>query len=188
MSLSINTSALGRDPRAGPLSAPSAPPSPLDWRKAFLERRYREVYLPELHDPFEVDGVPLSPAEALEKCRPDQYQVALIEYARREGEAALEKACDRFPFPVAIALNRGLNSAPTELQRLLHFRDTAEALILVLLAVVIGECRAKGIKLKGVKYPDPSSGKPLDLKPEKLLNGSVAHRLAMLDGILGALK
>jgi hypothetical protein len=162
-------------------------PDPLEWRRKFLERRYREVYLPEMHNQFEVDGVPLSPAEALEKCRPDQYQIALTEYARREGEAALENACERFPFPVAIALNRGLNSAPNEHQRLLHFRDTAELLILVLLAVVVGECRAKGIKLKGVKYPDPSSGKPLDLTAAKLLNGSVAHRLTMLDGILQAL-
>src|SRR5438105_13995800 len=113
---------------------PGATASPLDWRRQFLERRYREVNLPELHNPFEVDGVPLSPAEALEKCRPDQYQIALTEYARREGESALENACDTFPAPVAIALYRALNSAANEHERLLHFRDTAEALILVLLA------------------------------------------------------
>lgn len=170
---------------ASPLPA-GKPPSPLDWRKQFLERQYREVYLPEMHDAFEVDGVPLSPAEALEKCRPDEYQIALMEYARREGELALQNACDHFPFPVAIALNRGLKAAPNEHQRLLHFRDTAEALILVLLAVVVGECRAKGVKLKGVKYPDPT-GKQVDLTAAKLLNGSVAHRLGMLEGILQSL-
>src|SRR5262245_11133158 len=89
----------------------AAPPSPLAWRRRFLERKYREVYLPEMHDPFEVDGIALKPAEALEKCRPDQYQIALTEYARREGDAALENACQTFPAPVAIALYRGLNSA-----------------------------------------------------------------------------
>jgi hypothetical protein len=162
------------------------PPSPLDWRRQFLERKYREVYLLEMHDPFEVDGVPLSPAEALEKCRPDQYQIALTEYARREGDAALENACDTFPAPVAIALYRALNSAANEHERLMHFRDTAEALILVLLAVVVGECRAKGAKLKGLTFPSPS-GRPEELTARKLLTDSVAHRLAILDGMLSGL-
>jgi hypothetical protein len=165
---------------------PGSPPSPLEWRRQFLERRYREVYLPDMHDPFEVDGFPLKPAEALEKCRPDQYQIALTEYARREGEAALENACDTFPAPVAIALYRALNSASNEHERLMHFRDTAEALILVLLAVVVGECRRKGVKLKGVMFPNPS-GRPEELTAKKLLSDSVAHRLAMLDGMLSSL-
>jgi hypothetical protein len=160
--------------------------SPLDWRRQFLERRYREVYLPAMHDPFEVDGIPLKPAEALEKCRPDQYQIALTEFARREGEAALENACDTFPAPVAIALYRALNSASNEHERLMHFRDAAEALILVLLAVVVGECRAKGVKFKGMTFPSPS-GRPEELTAKKLLTDSVAHRLAMLDGILSGL-
>src|SRR5438045_3814861 len=102
------------------LPSPGLQPSPLDWRRKFLERKYREVYLPEMHDPFEVDGIPLHPAEALEKCRPDQYQTALTEYVRREGEAALEDAYDSFPSPVAIALYRALNSASNEHERLLH--------------------------------------------------------------------
>src|SRR5262249_13829723 len=137
-------------------------------------------------DPFEVDGVPLSPAEVLEKCRPEEYKRALTEYARREGDAALENACDTFPAPVAIALYRALRRADSEHERLLHFRDTAEALILVLLAVVIGECRAKAVKLRGRKFPGPN-GNSEDFSAKKLLTFSVAHRLAMLDGLLSSL-
>src|SRR5262249_37246604 len=146
-------------PRAVMSTSPSTsgvPPGPFDWRKRFLERKYREEYLVELHDPFEVDGVPLSPAEALERCRPDKYQIGLTEYAQREGEAALKNACDNFPAPIAIALYRALYSADNEHERLLHFRDTAEALMLVLLAVVVAECRGKGVKLKGLKFPGPN--------------------------------
>ena len=130
--------------------------------------------------------MPLSPAEALEKCRPDQYQLALTEYARREGDAALDTACDTFPAPIAVALYRALNSAANEHERLLHYRDAAEATILILLAVVAGECRAKGVKLKGVRFPNPS-GQSEELTARKLLTDSVAHRLAMLDGLLTGL-
>src|SRR5262249_129258 len=91
-----------------------------------------------------------------------------------------------FPAPIAIALYRALHSASNEHERLMHFRDTAEALILVLLAVVVGECRAKGVSLKGLTFPNPS-GKPEELTAKKLLSDSVAHRLAMLDGILSGL-
>jgi hypothetical protein len=163
------------------------PPDPWAWRKTFLERRYREVYLPEMHDPFEVDGIPLQPAEALEKCRPDQYQIALTEYARREGEDALENACSAFPAPIAIPVYRALNSAENEHQRLLFFRDAAEALIVTLLAVILGECRAKSIKLIGVTFPNPR-GERENLSAKKLLADSVAHRLAMLDGLLAGLS
>jgi hypothetical protein len=165
---------------------PGTPPSPLDWRKQFLERKYREVYLPEMHDPFEVDGIPLSPAEALQKCRPDQYQSALTEYARHEGEAALESACESFPAPIALALYRALYAADSEHERLLHYRDTAEALILVLLAITIGECRGKGVKLSGLQFPGPN-GNLEDFTAKKLVNESVAHRLAMLEGLLSGL-
>jgi len=162
------------------------PPDPLEWRRKFLERKYREDYLPELHDPFEVDGIALQPAEALEKCRPDQYHIALTEYARRQGEEALENACNEFPAPIAIPVYRALNSAENELQRLFHFRDTAEAIIVVLLAVILGKCRTRGVKLTGTTFPSPR-GTPETLTARKLLTDSVAHRLAILDGLLTAL-
>jgi hypothetical protein len=166
----------------------ATPPDPLDWRRMLLERKYREQYLPDIVlQPFEVDGVLLSPAEALEKCRPDQYHVALTEYARRQGDDALENACSEFPAPIAIPVYRALNSAENELQRLFHFRDTAEAIIVVLLAVVLGECRARGIKLTGVTFANPK-GSPENFTAKKLLTDSVAHRLAMLDGLLTGLS
>lgn len=165
---------------------PGSLADPREWRRKFLERRYRDVYLAELHDPFEVDGIPLSPGEALEKCRPEEYRTALTEYARRGGEAALENACDTFPARIAIPLYRALNSADNERERLLHFRDAAEALVVVLLAFIVGQCRAKGIKLAGIQFPSPA-GTRENFTARKLLSDSVAHRLAMLEGLVAAL-
>lgn len=174
------------------MSAPPPPaatsPDPLQWRRKFLERRYREDYLPEVvRQPFEVDGVALQPAEALEKCRPDQYHIALTEYARRQGEEALENACDSFPAPIAVALYRGLNSTDRPHERLGHYRDAAESLLLFLIALVVGECRAKSVKLSGFTYPSPTNPKE-KLTARKLLQDSIAHRLGIVDGILSGLS
>src|SRR5262249_23548066 len=94
---------------------------------------------------------------------------------------------DTFPSPVAIALFRALYTADNEHERLLHFRDTAEALILMLLAVIVAECRGKGVKLTGLEFPAPKTGKPEKLSAQKLFDDSVAHRLGMLDGLLSGL-
>src|SRR5262249_1980076 len=143
-------------------------PGPLDWRKQFLERRFPH-YLAAGHNPLGGGGVSFSPPEAPPKSPPDKYEAARTGYAHRERRAGLENACDTFPSPVGIALYRALNSASNEHERLLHFRDTAEALILVLLAVVVAECRGKGVKLKGLMFPNPS-GKPEEFTAKKLLN------------------
>jgi len=166
---------------------------PLDWRKHFLERRFHDFLAAE-HDPFQVAGVPLSPAEALQKCNPEKYDNALTDYARSEGEAALEKACEVFPAPIAIPLFRALNSAENEHERLLHFRDTAESLTVVLLAVIVGECRTRGIKLDAITFPSARGGredlvtKKTGSKGKKLLTDRVADRLAILDGLLDELS
>lgn len=162
-----------------------ASPSPFDWRKQFLERRFHE-YLAADQEDFRVAGVPLSPAEALQKCNPEKYDAALTDYARAEGEGALENACDRFPAPVAIPLFRALNSAENDHERLLRYKDTAEGLVLTLFAIALSECRLKGVKLDGVTYPHPN-GNPDKFNQDKLLKDSVAFRLAMLEGILSAL-
>jgi hypothetical protein len=172
------------------MSASPLPPgpssSPLDWRKQFLERRFHDFLAAE-QDEFQVAGVALSPAEALQKCKPDKYEVALTEYAQREGEEALENACGAYPAPIAIPLFRALNSADNEHERLLHFRDTAEALIVVLLSLVVSECRSKGVKLTRLTYPNPG-GVQESFTGRKLITDSVAHRLAMLEGLLNGLS
>jgi hypothetical protein len=129
---------------------------------------------------FEIVGV--APYEGLKKWEPTKYDDAFNDYVRREGGAALESACESFPAPIAIALYRSLNSARNEHERLLHFRDAAEAMILVLLAIVTGECRLRGLKLTGVTFPNGKGNQEV-LTAAKFVTDSVARRLGILDGI-----
>jgi hypothetical protein len=157
-------------------------PDPLEWRKRHLEERFHDELTAE--KVFETTGV--TPAEGLKKWEPSKYDEAFTDYARTEGNAALERAWESFPAPIAIPLFRALNSAENEHERLLHFRDAAEGLVVVLLSLVLSESRAKGFKLTGLTYPNPS-GVQEAFTARKLVTDSVAHRLAMLEGLLTGL-
>lgn len=170
---------------AAPIGAAPAVLSPQQARVAAFEPEFRAT-LEEEPGIVSIAGESFHPADILRSLAPLAYQTALGEFVQERLASALARACDEFPAPIAIALYRALYSASNEHERLLHYRDTAEALIIVLLAVVVGECRAKGVKLRGVTFPNPS-GRPEELTARKLLSDSVAHRLAMLDGLLSGL-
>jgi hypothetical protein len=170
---------------AAPTGAAPSVLSPQQARIAAFEQKFR-ASLDEESGMIQVAGETFHPADVLQSLAPVAYQAALGDFVQERLANALARACDEFPAPIAIAIDRALNCSSNEHERLMHFRDAAEALILVLLAVVVAECRGKGVKLRGLTFSNPS-GNQEALTAKKLLTDSVAHRLAMLEGILTSL-
>lgn len=178
-------SASASQPSAAPPSAAPIVLSPQQARLAACEPEFR-ASLEEDSGMITIAGETFHPADVLGSLAPMAYQAALGEFVQERMDSALRRACDEFPAPVAIPLYRALNSAENDHERLLRYKDTAEGLILVLFAVVLAECRAKGVKLKSLTFPRPN-GAPEVFTPEKLINDRVSYRLAMLDGLLSGL-
>lgn len=98
----------------------------------------------------------------------EEYKAESAELAAQELESFKQLIFDEFPGPVAFYFYSTEKSYETNKQRLERLRDTWEALIFLLFALVVGECRHVRLPLKGLKLPNGSDAKLDDFHSDKL--------------------
>jgi hypothetical protein len=102
----------------------------------------------------------------------DTYQAAFGDFRRQREEELKEIVFNDFPSPIAHYFYRFENGYENELQRLHLLRDTWEAIVDVLHAIVVSECRFRMVSLT-----DPITFRDL-------LSDSVAQRLLNIERII----
>lgn len=85
---------------------------------------------------------------------PVAYEAALQEYRAEQLEGFKEIVMDDFPRPIAYYFFCTERNYETEKQRLERLKDTWEAIIFTIFALVVSECRYIQLPLKGVQRPD----------------------------------
>ena len=91
---------------------------------------------------IEVRGHLFEPADVL-ATRPDIYLEELELWRRQEEEALVRRVLEEFPAPIALRFGRYRNAMDPSV-RLLHLRDTWEAIITLLAAITLAEVRVGG--------------------------------------------
>ncbi len=112
------------------------------------------------------------PSAVLHALSQETYQTTFDDFRREHEEALVQAVCEEFPSPIAHYFYRFHNGYESELQRLHFLRDTWEALIDILHAITLAECRLKQIQL--TKF----------LNFSELLSDKVAQRLLNIERVL----
>lgn len=121
---------------------------------------------------LEVLGFRPRPSWVLHQLSFDTYEVALADYRAQKEEELKEVVTSEFPAPIAHYFYRFLYGSENELQRLHFLRDTWEAIINFLHALVVGETRFLNLPLT-----EP-------LKFSELLTKQLYDRLVTIERIL----
>ncbi|MDR0771273.1 MAG: hypothetical protein LBE75_08805 [Burkholderiales bacterium] len=111
------------------------------------------------------------PSEVLFTMSPDTYQANFPDFMQQREEEILDLVFNNYPSPIAYYFYRFKNGYENEIQRLLLLRDTWEAIVDVLHALAIAECRFHKIHLSA------------PLKFKDLLTDSIAQRLENIEEI-----
>jgi hypothetical protein len=113
------------------------------------------------------------PSFVLYSLSQDTYQAAFADFQQQREEEIKQTVFDEFPSSIAHYFYRFENGYENELQRLYLLRDTWEAIIDILHATVVAECRFRQIPLTA----------PLSFS--QLFSDSVAQRLLNIECIAG---
>lgn len=127
------------------------------------------------HGPLTILGSRPRPSEVLFRLSPDTYEAAFADFNTDMQDVLNELVCYEFPTPIAHYYYRFQQGFENDLQRLHFLRDTWEATIDVLHAIVLGECR-----LLGVRLSDPMAFSHIlsDRVADRLVNIERAFQLA----------
>ena len=125
---------------------------------------------------LDILGFKPRPCFVLFTLSPETYQASFDDFQRQREEELKELVFSDFPSPIAHYFYRFENGYENDLQRLLLLRDSWEAVIDVLHAITIAECRFLTLSL-----PEPIAFKDL-------LSDSVAQRLLNIERIVACAK
>lgn len=126
----------------------------------------------EQSGPLDILGYQPRPSFVLFNLSQDTYQAAFDDFQRQREEQLKERVFNDFPSPIAHYFYRFENGYENELQRLHLLRDTWEAIVDVLHAIAVAECRSLSFSLT-----DPITFKDI-------LSDSVAQRLLNIERII----
>jgi hypothetical protein len=135
------------------------------------------AYLDDEEGLVEVAGTTWEASRVLHTMEPKTYAAALADYREREREDLLDSICDDYPTPIAYHFYRYRHSAENARQRLDFLRDTWEAAIKVLHAVVVADCLRAGVRLADA-----------DVNRKTLFSEKLAARLTTIDRVLRHLE
>jgi hypothetical protein len=122
-------------------------------------------------DFLDILGFRPRPSFVLHSLSQDTYQAAFADFQQQREEEIKQTVFDEFPSPIAHYFYRFENGYESELQRLYLLRDTWEAIVDILHAAIVAECRFRQIPLT-----DPVSF-------SQLFSDSVAQRLLNIERI-----
>lgn len=134
------------------MSAPSDRPVVSVVRETVTRTRTHEFdqYLDEAYGFFEIEGCNVRASDALWTDR-DAYEDARLRWLENKRQRLDEQVCTRFPYPIAACYRDFLRGAESSDQRWGFLRDTWEAAISLMMAMVLGEFRASGQVLEDLK-------------------------------------
>jgi len=120
----------------------------------------------------------------------EYYKQALSDFEEQEFEELKQSVFDRYP--ACIAYNYRLSEkgegATDPVRRLMHLKDTWEAIVFILYALVMGEVRHKKVILKAAQVfvSHGAGGNPVyaNLNTDKLLSDAIKQRLQNIKGII----
>lgn len=131
------------------------------------------VWLDEQSAAINVAGFQPRPSQVLFTMSPDTYEATLADFALQREDDLKSTVFADYPSPIAHYFYRFENGCDSDLQRLFTLRDTWEAVVDVVHAVVVGEARFLGMQLSAsMSFGD-------------LLTESVAQRLLNVERIMG---
>ena len=131
---------------------------------------------------LEVLGFRPRPSQVLHQLSFDTYEVALADYRAQKEEELKDVVISEFPAPIAHYFYRFLYGSENELQRLHFLRDTWEAIINFLHALVVGETRFLTLSLtEPLKFSELMSDKlnARLLNIERILDHSNANGITL---------
>jgi hypothetical protein len=134
-----------------------------DW----LDEQYADQ-----HEALDLFGFQPRPSYVLHQLNFSTYEAALADFLSDREEQLKQTVHYDFPAPIAHYYYRFEYGFENELQRLLFLRDTWEAIIDVLHALAVGECRFRQLMLQ-----DP-------IKFKHFLSDSVAQRLLNIERVI----
>ncbi len=103
-------------------------------------------WLDEQHPALRVAGISFDASRVLYTMDPELYYYTYQDFLRQQNDELRELVADEFPLPVALSYYRFEHGYDHNLQRLHLLRDTWEALINILHALVVSEFRFLGIE------------------------------------------
>jgi hypothetical protein len=139
----------------------------------------------EANGDLEILGFRPRPSYILHQFSFDTYEIALADYRSEKEEELKEVVTGEFPAPIAHYFYRFLYGSESELQRLHFLRDTWEAVINFLHALVVGETRFLNLPFsEPLKFSDLLSDKlnARLLNIERILDYSKANGVTLESG------
>ncbi|RPI78490.1 MAG: hypothetical protein EHM45_06385 [Desulfobacteraceae bacterium] len=133
----------------------------------WIDMRYGEE-----SKPLDISGFQPRPSFVLFSLSQDTYQAAFADFQQQFQEELKQVIFDKFPTPISYYFYRFENGYENDLQRLYFLRDTWEAIIDILHAVAVAECRFRRISLA-----DP-------IAFSHFLSDKVAQRLLNIEHII----
>jgi hypothetical protein len=134
-----------------------------DW----LDKQHEELY-----GQLDILGFQPRPSFVLFTLSQDTYKATFADFVEQREDELKQLVFEEFPSPVAHYFYRFENGYESELQRLHLLRDTWEAIVDILHAISVAECRFRGLPLA-----DP-------ILFSHFLSDSIAQRLLNIERIL----
>lgn len=122
---------------------------------------------------LDIFGFQPRPSFVLFSLSPDTYQAAFADFQQQRQDELKQAIFEEFPSPIAHYFYRFENGYENDLQRLFLLRDTWEAIVDVLHATAVAECRFRRIVLA-----DP-------IAFSHFFSDSVAQRLLNIERVIG---
>jgi len=140
-----------------------------DW----LDEQYADQ-----HGDLDLFGFRPRPSYVLHQLNFNTYEAALADFLSDREEQLKQTVFNDFPAPIAYYYYRFEHGFESELQRLLLLRDTWEAIVDVLHALAVGECRFRQLTF----VHQQTRGEPI-VRYKDFLSDSIAQRLLNVERI-----
>lgn len=169
-------------------AAPLTPAQRLvDMRSQRDEQRYRQR-CEDTYGMIAVGPETIHPADVLDACRADAARRGRDESWQAIRGEVEDTVCERFPTPIAVPFNAFLHGSLDPLKRMLHLRDSWEALIHLLSALALSDCASAGAALGGFDVRNSEAQVPRACNRRDLRTDSLAMRIGLIEGVINRAK
>jgi hypothetical protein len=164
------------------------------------EIKYEDAKYQRFNESLDEEGevsianVPFQRSRILYELAYASYQDAFYEYLDQEFENLKQTVYDSYPACIAyhFRLSEKGEGANDPVRKLLHLKDSWEAIVFILYAFVFGEVRYKGVNLKSAQHfvATDSGGNPLyaNFNTDKILTDALKQKIQNLKGIVSHCK